>query len=161
MIMVEHFSLRRVTAMRVRTKNLCHLHKSPVEASGMFYHVALQKPHATTINPIGHLIAGDDGLLFPINQNLHPLEAQQSILLHYLPTHIVLLTRAATITLLNPHNLNNDARRMGRLSHRAGIIHGRLSNTRVPLLGGSSGKVGQSGDRRKGLFKVESFSSFN
>ena len=58
-------------------------------------------------------------------------------------------------------NLNDDARRMSRLGHRAGIIHGRLSNTQVPLLGGSNCKVGQSGDRRKGLFKAESFSSFN
>lgn len=109
MIMVVHFSLRRVTAERVRAENLCHLHESPVEAPGMFYHVAFQKNHATTINPIGHPIAGDAGLLFPIHQNLLPPEAQQSILLHHLPTHIVLLTRAATIAFLNPHNLDDDA----------------------------------------------------
>jgi hypothetical protein len=31
----------------------------------------------------------------------------------------------------------------------------------LSLLRGSSGKVGQSGDRWKGIFKAESFSSFN
>ncbi len=67
MIMVVHFSLCQVTVARVQAENLCHLHESPVKAPGMFHHVVLQKTHATTINPIGHLIAGNEGLLFPIH----------------------------------------------------------------------------------------------
>ncbi len=86
---------------------------------------------------LGELSNFDAFYLTNIDQNLLPPEAQQSILLHHLPTHIVLLTRSATIAFLNLHNLNDNARQMGCLGHRAGIIHGRLlgiSNMQVPLL---------------------------
>jgi len=110
MILVMHSPLRSVRNTRIRAKNLCHLHKSPIEAPGMLYHVALQKTDPTTINPVGHPIAGDGSLLLPIHQNLFLPETEQGILLDHRPTHIVLLTRAATISPLNPHNLDRDAR---------------------------------------------------
>ena len=109
MILVVHFPLRSVGNTRIRTKNLCRLLESPVESPGMLYHVALQKTDPTAINPVGHPIAGDGGLLLPINQNLLLPETDQSILRDNRPAHIVLLTRAATISPLNPHNLDCDA----------------------------------------------------
>jgi hypothetical protein len=119
MILVVHFSLGGVRNMRIRAKNLRHLHKSPVKLPGMLDQVALQKTDPTAINPVGHPIAGDGGLLLPINQNLLLPETEQSILLDHRPTHIVLLARAATISPLNPHNLDSDARRVGWLvGHR-------------------------------------------
>ena len=61
---------------RIRTKNLCHLHKSPIESPGMLDHMALQKTDPTAINPVGHPIAGDGGLLLPVNKNLRLPETE-------------------------------------------------------------------------------------
>jgi hypothetical protein len=91
MAMVVHSPLRRVAVARVCTKDLRYLRESTIEAPGMLKHVALQKTNATMINPIGHPNAGNCRLLVPVNLNLHSSESQQSILLHHLPTHAVLL----------------------------------------------------------------------
>ena len=109
MILEVHSSLGGVRNTRIRAINLRHLHKSPVKSPGMLDHVSLQKTDPAAINPVGHPIAGDGGLLLPINQNLLLPETEQSILRNHRPAHIVLLTRAATISPLNPHNLDCDA----------------------------------------------------
>jgi hypothetical protein len=101
-------------------KDLCYLHESPVKTPGMPQHVAFQKTNATTIDPVRHPNAGNRGLLVPLNLNLHSSQPQQSILLHHQPTRIVLLAGAPTVPLLDPHNLDDDSRRMScLLVHRA------------------------------------------
>jgi len=149
--MVVHFSLRRVTAVRVRTENLCHLLESPVEVPGMFCHVALQKTHATMINPIGYPIAGDAGLLFPMHQNLLPPEAQQSI-----PTTSPHTSCSSHERPRSPFSIPIISTMMpGGWVASAVVPVSTMVNfldivlvsntTQVPLLGGSNSKVGIAG----------------
>jgi hypothetical protein len=129
------------------------------------------KTNVTTINPVCHPNAGNHGLLLPINLNLHSPQPQQSILLHHQPTHIVLLARAPTVPLLDPHNLDDDSQRMGCLVHHVArsqwICPASKFFVCIFVREGTALKEyqysnqWQSGDRWNRLSMVDSFSKSN
>jgi hypothetical protein len=128
----------------------------------MLHHVTLEEANSAAIYPISHPNRSDRRLLPPLNHDLHLQKPDHHVWLQHLAAVSgVLFARAALVARLSANDFDNNA---GGMKYHGVMYFCYLLVFFVTLavrIRRSNGKVGQIGDRWKGPFKAESFSSFN
>ena len=101
------------------TERVSYPTKNTIVMGGMVVHVQMEEAYATAINPVGHPIHNNDGLLPPrstigttCNEDHLTTKTNHDIQLHNLTTKGIFVAIASMIAGNNANNINGKAVRM-------------------------------------------------